>query len=169
MTELHELLDRRARSVHPTSGALDDVLRRARRRGRRRRLATGGAIVAVTATLLTGVLDARLPGGPAEALAVRQHLGIFGSTKEAAHAVLVKNNTAQGDVQISLVPLDAAPNTPVSIGEAKDATVSSKGSVCPASCRAWVASIHATGTSRPPATASRSWRRSSTPPLTGSW
>lgn len=129
MTELHELLDRRARSMHPSSHALDAVLRRARRRERRRRAVAGGAVIAVTMTLLTGVLDTRLPGGPTQALGVRQDLGIFGSTKEAGDAVLVRNTTAQGHPQISLIPLDPAKSTPFPIGEAKDATVSPKGEV----------------------------------------
>ena len=129
MTELHELLDRRARSIHPSLLALDDVLRRARLRERRRRAVAGGAVIAVTVTLLSGVLDTPLPGGPTQALAVRQDLGIFGSTKEAGDAVLVRSTSAQGRPQISLVPLDSARSTPLPIGEAKDATVSSKGEV----------------------------------------
>jgi hypothetical protein len=132
MSDLHELLDRRVRAVHPSMFALDEVIRRARRRTRRRRVVATGAAVAVAATLMTGVLDSPLPGtlaGSAQALAVRQNLGIFGSTKDAGNSVVVRNKSAQGEPQIALLTVDSKTTKPVQIEEVKDAVVSPKADV----------------------------------------
>jgi hypothetical protein len=132
VSDLHELLDRRARAVHPSMFAMDEVIRRARRRTLRRRMVATGAAVAVAATLMTGVLDSPLPGTiapSAQALAVRQDLGIFGSTKDAGNSVVVRNRGVRGETQISLLLLDSTATKPVPIDEVKDATVSPKADV----------------------------------------
>jgi hypothetical protein len=143
VTDLHDLLDRRARMIEPLPDAFARVLRVVHGRRRRRQALAGSTALVVLAAALVAIAVAgpaprrerrvALPAqllGTKQSLALRGDLGIEGPTKGAPGSVIVTRRTRTGRVEMSLVHVRTGKSTHVPLGtDSKDAAVSPKGDV----------------------------------------
>lgn len=126
MSDLHDLLDRRAQAVEPGDAAFERVLGRVEGRRRSRRVASSATSMLLLAGVVTAVGlsqtgQAVLPPPPratatarptqpaaelpAQAASLRKDLGIQGKTKGAPDAVVVRQAKGEGFTHLSLVHL----------------------------------------------------------------
>ena len=143
MTDLQDLLDRRAHLIEPPLDAFAQVLGAARRRHRRRQaMAWGAAMVVLTAGLTAIVVGRPSPTrsphvtfqaqllGTNQALAVRSDLRIEGRTKGAPDSVIVTKRGRIGRVEVSLVHVRTGKSTRIALDDdTAYAAVSPKGDV----------------------------------------
>jgi len=143
VTELQDLLDRRARLIQPLPEALAQVMGQVRKRRRRRQALAEGTALLVLAAALTAIAVVRPATGPGgriplatqllgteQALALRSELGIEGPTKGAPGSVIVSNRTATGQVDLSVVQVRTGESVRLRLeARTKDAVVSPKDDV----------------------------------------
>ena len=143
MTDLHDLLDGRARAIEPLPDAFAQVIRKVHRRHRRRKAMVGGTALLVLAGALVSIAVVEPTGrrehgaviwgqllGTRQTLAVRQELGIEGPTKGAPDSVMVVERTGSGRVDLALVHVRTGKSTNVQLqADTNEASVSSKGDV----------------------------------------
>jgi hypothetical protein len=141
MNELHELLDRYARTLDPASDAMDRVLLSVGRRRAVRRVGSAATVVVLLAGLtgLGGLIvvnhpGTRTPEAPraealpqAQAMALRARLGIEGPTKGAPGAVIVSRSGPGGRTRSQLVRIDTGAEVPLPEG-VEDPSISPNGS-----------------------------------------
>jgi len=143
VTDLHDLLDRRARLIQPLPDAFAQVMGRVRKKHRRRQALAEGTALLVLAAALTAIAVVRPASGPGgrvplatqllgteQALALRTELGIEGPTKGAPGSVIVSKQTATGRVDLSLVHVRTGESVHLQLEpHTKEAAVSPKGDV----------------------------------------
>jgi hypothetical protein len=143
VTDLQDLLDRRARLIQPLPDALAQVTGRVRKRHRRRQAVAEATALLVLAAALTAIAVARPSPGPArrvplaaellgteQALALRSQLGIEGPTKGAPGSVIVSSRTATGQADLSVVHVRTGESVHLRLEpHTTDAVVSPKGDV----------------------------------------
>lgn len=143
MTDLQDLLDRRARMIQPLPDAFARVIGRIHRRHRRRQAMAGGSALVVLAAALIAIAVVRPASGPAgrealqtqllgtkQALAVRSEMGIQGPTKGAPGSVVVSKRTVTGGLDVSVVHVRTGRSVHLGLeSHARGASVSPRGDV----------------------------------------
>ena len=144
MSDLHDLLGRRAADAEPSPDALDRVLGTVARRRRRRRITAEASALVLFAVALAGFgIAFRGQGrttaslqtenvqelvGSRPALQLRNELGILGTTKGAPLKVIVSRPSGSGASKVSVVEVGTGTTVPLA-APAEHPTISPDGQV----------------------------------------